>query len=276
MNLAVIDGLEVVRVEGDPGARFAAGSISKPVAALAALRLGLDLDEDVNERLSTWRLADGEGVTLRRLLGHTAGLGMPFCPGSPAGERLPTLVEILDGVRLESAPGAGFRYSGGGYVVVQLLVEDVTGRPFADVAEELVLGPVGMRASTFAPGDGHRYVEQAAAGLTTTVADLARFVIALQQGTDGAEVMLAPHVELPEAGEWTVLRDLGVEPPTRAGLGLFLSEDWFSHLGGAHDSFSALWGSLDGRRGVVAQTPGGATPELFRRAASSTEGLAVR
>ena len=275
MNLAVIEELEVVGVEGSADARFAAGSISKPVAALTALRLGLDLDQEVNERLLSWQLPDGEGVTLRRLLGHTAGLGMPFCPGSAAGEELPTLVEILAEVRSEAAPG-GFRYSGGGYVVVQLLVEDVTGRAFGDVAEELVLGPLGMADSTFAPGEGHRYAERAAAGLTTTVGDLARFLIALQQGAEGAAAMLATHVELPAEGEWTVLRDLGVEPPTRAGLGLLLSDGWFSHLGGAHDSFSALWGSLDGRRGVVAQQAGGATPELFQRIAGAVEGVAVR
>lgn len=275
MNLAVVAGRQVVHVEGDPDERFAAGSISKPVAALTALRLGLDLDVDVNERLVSWQLPDGEGVTLRRLLGHTAGLGVPFFPGCPAGMELPPLVEVLDAVRVETPPGAGFRYSGGGYVVVQLLVEDVTGRPFADVARDLVLGPLGMTASTFAPGEGHRYAEEAAAGLTTTVADLARFVIAVQERAAGAVEMLTPHVELPAEGEWTVLRDLGVEPPIRAGLGLFLSGEWFSHLGGAHDSFSALWGSLDGRRAVVAQQPGGATPELFRQIASATEGLAV-
>lgn len=275
MNLAVIDGLEVVWVEGDPGERFAAGSISKPVAALTALRLGLDLDAEVNERLVSWQLPDGEGVTLRRLLGHTAGLGMPFCPGSAAGEVLPALVEVLEDVRVEAPPGSGFRYSGGGYCVVQLLIEDVTGRSFADVAEDLVLEPLGMSDSTFAPGEGHRYAEQAAAGMTTTLSDLAHFVVALQQGVDGAPAMLAPHVELPEEGEWTVLRDLGVEPPTHAGLGLFLSEHWFSHLGGAHDSFSAFWGSLDGERGVVARIAGGATPEFFRRVADVAEGLAV-
>jgi len=275
MNVAAIADLEVVRVEGDPDERFAAGSISKPVAALTALRLGLDLDADVNEQLRSWRLPDAEGVTLRHLLGHTAGLGVPFCPGYPPGEELPKLVEVLEDVRLEQPPGSGFRYSGGGYVLVQLLVEDVTGKPFADVAEELVLAPLGMAQSTFSPGSGHRYAEQAAAGLTTTVADIARFVIALQQGVDGAAAMLAPHIELLAEGEWTVLRDLGVEPPARAGLGVFLSDGWFSHLGGAHDSFSALWGSFDGRRGVVAQVSGSATPELFQRLAAATEGLAV-
>lgn len=154
-------------------------------------------------------------------------------------------------------------------------LEVVSGRPFADVAAELVLEPLGMSSSTFAPGERHRYAEQAAAGLTTTVADLARFLLAVQEGADGTAAMLEPHVELPEEGEWTVRGDLGVEPPTRAGLGLFLSDTWFSHLGGAHDSFSALRSSLDARRGVVAQQAGGATPELFQRIASVTEGLTV-
>lgn len=275
MNLALIDRLEVVPVEGDAREPFAAVSISKPVAALTALRLGMDLDEPVNALLRSWQLPQGDGVTLRRLLGHAAGLGLPFCPGSPAGEELPTLIEVLEGVHLETPPGSGFRYSGGGYALVQLLIEDVAGRSFAEVAETLVLEPLGMNGSTFAPGEGHRCAEQAAAGLTTTVADLARLLIAIQQGVCGATAMLTPHVDLPAEGEWTALRDLGVEPPVRAGLGLFLSDDWFSHLGGAHDSFSALWGSVDGRRGVVAQQRGGPTPEFFQRLADSTEGLPV-
>jgi CubicO group peptidase (beta-lactamase class C family) len=287
VNLAVFEGLEVVRIEGDLRERFPAGSLSKPVAALTALRLvstgALELDQEVNAQLRSWQLPQGEGVTLRRLLGHTAGLGVPFFPGYGPGEEVPTLVQVLDGtppastapVRVEAPPGSGFRYSGGGYVLVQLLVEGVTGRPFTDVAAELVLEPLEMARSTFAAGTDHVYPEQAAAGLSTTVEDLARFAIELQRDVDGAAAMLAPHVELPEEGEWTVLRDLGVEPPARAGLGLFLSDGWFSHLGGAFDSFSALWGSLDDRRGVVAQTAGGATPEFFQRLAAATEGIAV-
>lgn len=287
MNLVAFDGFEIVRVEGEPEEPFQAGSISKPVAALLALRLVgagvLDLDEDVNERLASWELPQGDGVTLRRLLGHTAGLGVSFFPGYESGTALPSLEQILDGeppantapVRLEATPGSGFRYSGGGYVLLQLLLEEVTGTPFAELAAEHVLGPLGMASTTFSPrsGPGHVYPEEAAAGLWTTAADLARFVLALQRRVDGTPPMLEAHVELPQDGEWTVLRELGMEPPTRFGLGLFLTDVWFSHLGGAYGSFSALFGSLEAGRGIVAAAAGEATPAFFERLAAIANGL---
>jgi CubicO group peptidase (beta-lactamase class C family) len=280
VNVAVAEGSQLVPVEGDADERLQAGSISKAIAALTALRLvavgALGLDEDVSERLESWRLPDGDGVTLRRLLSHTAGLGVPFFPGYADGEPLPTLMQVLDGeppantapVRVEQPPGSGFAYSGGGYAVVQQLVEDVSGAPFADVAADLVLDPLGMRDSTFfqSRGGSHRYPEAAAAGLWSTPSDLARFVIAVQRGAEGAQAMVEPHVELPAEGEWTVLRSLGVEPPDRMGLGLFLTATgWFGHLGGAHGAFSGLFGSLAGGHGVVAMTRGEATPAFFQR-----------
>jgi CubicO group peptidase (beta-lactamase class C family) len=280
VNVAVVEAGEIVHVEGDPDERLQAGSVSKAIAALTALRLvavgALDLDSDVNERLESWRLPDGEGVTLRRLLGHTAGLGVPFFPGYADGEPLPALVQVLDGeppantspVRVEQPPGAGFAYSGGGYAVVQQLVEDATGLPFADAAADLVLDPLGMRDSTFfqSRGGPYRYPEAAAAGLWSTASDLTRFAIAVQRGAEGTEAMVAPHVELPAEGEWTVLRSLGLEPPDRMGLGLFLSATgWFSHLGGAQGAFSGVFGSLAGGHGVAAMTRGGATPAFFER-----------
>jgi CubicO group peptidase (beta-lactamase class C family) len=278
VNLAVVDGFEIVRVEGVPDERFQAGSVSKTVAALTALRLvalgAVGLDADVNERLTSWQLPDGEGVTLRRLLGHTAGLGVPFFPGYADREELPTLVQVLDGeppaitapVRVETPPGSAFVYSGGGYAVVQLLVGDVAGVPFADVAAELVLEPLGMGASSFFQRRGawHRYPEEAAAGLWTTPSDLARFVIAVQRGAEATEAMISPHRALPAEGEWTMLRSLGFEPLDHAGLGLFLSESgWFINLGGAFGFFSGLFGSLEGGSGVVVMTAGRASPEFF-------------
>jgi len=78
--------------------------------------------------------------------------------------------------------------------------------------------------------------------------------------------MIAPQVELPAEGEWTVLRDLGIEPPDHVGLGLFLARGgWFSHLGGAFGFFTALFGSLVGGRGVVAMQAGEASPAFFER-----------
>ena len=289
MNLAVVDGFEIVRVEGPADERFQAGSVSKAIAALVALRLAavgaLDLDADVNGRLTSWQLPDGDGVTPRHLLGHTAGLGVPFFPGYADWEAVPTLVQVLDGtppantapVRVETPPGTVFAYSGGGYALVQLLVEDLSGVSFADAAAELVFEPLGMDSSSFLQRRGawHRYPEEAAAGLWTTPSDLARFLIAVQRGAEGTETMVVPHRELPAEGEWTLLRSFGVEPPTHMGLGLFLSDTgWFSHLGGAIGFFSGLFGSLEGGHGIVAMTAGEASPAFIERllAVSSEHG----
>lgn len=207
-----------------PETLFQAASVSKPVAALGALRLveqgRLALDEDVNTKLVSWKVpphetSGGGAVTLRGLLTHSAGLTVHGFRGYAVGEPLPSLVQILDGakpansapVRVELAPGTRWRYSGGGYTVLQLLIEDVTGQPFADYMREAVLAPLGMRDSTFAqplpeslqpraatgyradgspvPGKWHIYPEQAAAGLWTTPSDLLRFAIELQEAYTG-------------------------------------------------------------------------------------------
>lgn len=210
--------------------RFQAASISKPLAALTALTQveagRLSLDEDIEARLRGWRLPPGaqspaHPVTLRRLLAHTAGLGVPGFAGYRPGEALPTLPQILDGrapannppVRVAAEPGRDFRYSGGGYVLVQQVLEDVTGEPFADLSAKAVFAPVGMHHSAWGGLDlasrqdaavGHhrglpiegrraRHPELAAGGLWTTPSDLARLTVALQQvlaGQSGG--LLAP------------------------------------------------------------------------------------
>lgn len=200
---------------------FQAASISKPVAAMVALRLveqgKLSLDEDVNLKLRSWKVPENEftkteKITLRRLLSHGAGLTVHGFDGYAAGAPVPSLVDVLDGkapansaaVRVNAVPGGKWSYSGGGYEVMQLLLQDVTGKPFAQLARELVLQPLGMRFSTYEqplparrvleaatghdadgsalPGNWHTYPEQAAAGLWTTPADLARIVLELQAG----------------------------------------------------------------------------------------------
>lgn len=196
---------------------FQAASISKPVTAAAILRLAergiLSLDEDVNEYLRSWLVQPNKytaesPIMLRGLLGHNAGVTVPGFPGYVAGEEVPTAVDVLAGrgnsdpVRVVSVPGERYRYSGGGYTIAQVLLEDLTGEPFHSVMKAEVLDPVGMKESTFeqplperlaaAAAVGHgedgapiqgmwrTYPEQAAAGLWTTPTELARFLLDLR------------------------------------------------------------------------------------------------
>jgi CubicO group peptidase (beta-lactamase class C family) len=207
-----------------PETLFQAGSISKPVSALAALALvqagQLDLDADVNSVLKSWKIPANSysaesKVTLRRLLSHSAGISVSGFPGYAADKPVPSLVDVLNGtppantapIIVEYAPGTRFQYSGGGYTIVQQLLMDVTGKPFPDLVRDMVLKPFGMTNSSFVqplppsqaqaaatpyrgtgapvPGGPHTYPELAAAGLWTTPTDLARFAQALQDAWAG-------------------------------------------------------------------------------------------
>lgn len=236
LSLAVIEDGEVIWVGGfgltrrvtgtpvDAGTLFQAASISKPVAALAALRLveegRLHLDEDINGALKSWVIAETpftrrEKVTLRRLLSHTAGFNVWGFPGYAAGAPLPDLTQILEGrapantpaVRVGLTPGSQWLYSGGGYMVLQQLLADASGESFAALTQRLVLDPFGMRRSRFkqplspslahkaaaghdnhgrpVAGNWHVYPELAAAGLWATAADLARLALAVQAASAG-------------------------------------------------------------------------------------------
>jgi len=125
---------------------FQAASISKPVTALAALRLvqegTLSLDENVNDKLRTWKVPDNQftaqqKVTVRRILSHSARINVQGVPGYASDEPIPTVLQILKGekpantdpIRVDVVPGTIWRYSGGGYVILQTLMSDVSSAP---------------------------------------------------------------------------------------------------------------------------------------------------
>jgi CubicO group peptidase (beta-lactamase class C family) len=224
---------------------FQAASISKTVTALLVLQMAesgkVKLDDDIARSLTSWHLPSDPAfppgfVTLRQLLSHTAGTGVHGFPGYRLGEKVPTPVQILDGtppsnsppVRLEVKPGQEWRYSGGGYVMMQLALTDLTGRPFAELAERKVFAPLHMRRSSFAQppsseiardvasghvggspieGKYHVYPELGAAGLWTTPSDLARLLLAVQDAANGRRTPLigtavAKEMLTPVAGNW--------------------------------------------------------------------------
>ncbi|MEM6492984.1 MAG: serine hydrolase domain-containing protein [Pseudomonadota bacterium] len=222
-----------------PEGLFQAASLSKAVAAATILTLaqreGVGLDEDIRPQITSLDIAALEGgdrpITLRQLLSHTTGASQSGYLGYPREEKLPSTADIIAdpprffefALAFNGEPGV-MRYSGGGYTIAQLWAEDVAGADFAEIAQSLVLGPVGMTHSTFVqpidekgepPGaiigadtkfglqralfptldnGWHNYPEQAAAGMWTTPQDYARFAASVLDAAQGADTAIAQPV----------------------------------------------------------------------------------
>ncbi len=194
---------------------FNIGSISKTVTAWGVMRLvqegKLSLDEPVEKYLKRWHLPDTEfdaaGVTIRRLLSHNAGLPSRYYPGWGLDDELPTLEELLSGIKTRSGavslvaePGTKHKYSNSGYALLQLLIEEVTGQRFEDYMRDQIFTPLGMPKSSFTltpeilsassvgydrwgqPTPSLRFTAMAAAGLYTTIDDIGQFAIAAMKG----------------------------------------------------------------------------------------------
>jgi CubicO group peptidase (beta-lactamase class C family) len=218
--------------------RFPLASMSKWLTAYGVMQLvqagRLELDAPVSNYLTQWQLPagpfDAQQVTIRRLLSHTAGLtdGLGFGDYLPS-ESVPSLPETLRHPRASSdsavaiavgrPPGSEFRYSGGGYLILQAVLEDVTGMPFATWMQDSVLRPIGMHRATFeylgsldnvsrsfdargALAPTFRYAAAGPTGLSASAGDLVAFAQAqLQTEANGGarlhrltlERMKEPH-----------------------------------------------------------------------------------
>ncbi|MEV0961457.1 amino acid adenylation domain-containing protein [Streptomyces sp. NPDC049910] len=267
---------------------FQVGSISKHVTALGVLCLVdrgiVDLDADIDDYLTSWHLdeaADAPGrISLRMLLGHRAGLARYRGPGCRPGEPVPSLLELLEGrppaatprVRRELPPGEVFRKSSTHYWVVQQVLEDVTGEPFEPLMRRLVLDPLGLADSSFdqdhphtaglpvalghdvhgAPlkGGWRTRAHLAAAGLWTTAADTARFVVAVRDALLGAPDALIPQALAREL--------LAGETGTFYGLGTIVDDSGddleFGHGGEPSGYWNMAISHLHGGTGFVALT----------------------
>jgi len=267
-------GYGVKEMGGDdpvtPETLFQAASISKPVAAFATLYFVeqglLDLDEDVNQKLVSWEVPENEftkekKVTLRGIMSHSAGLTVHGFGGYAQGKEVPSLLQILDGekpansasIRVDIKPGSKYRYSGGGYTVMQQLLIDVLGKPFPDIMRETVLDKIGMKNSTYEQplpesievhaarahringnmikGRWHVYPEMAAAGLWTTPSDLCRFAI---------EIMLSRAGKSNRVLSREMVRNMLTDQNENVGLGLFLwneGKDFRFMHGGSNAGF---------------------------------------
>ncbi len=268
---------------------FKPGSISKSLNAVGVLKLvqdhKLDLYKDINEYLSSWKfpydsLSKGKKITLANLLSHTGGLSVyGGFPGYNSNGKIPSLPEILDGkspantppVRSLFEPGLKFEYSGGGTIISQLIITDVTKQPYEKFMSDTVLKPIGMTHSYYsaaAPaGDKLKkiatgytkegaavaatfnvYPEQAPLGLWTTPTDLCHYLIETQLAYQGksskvlnqrmARLHLTPYID------------------NDAALGTFVQErngvKYFFHDAGNEGYRGLYFGSVEGGDGFVA------------------------
>lgn len=278
---------------------FQAASLSKPVASVAALDLvareKLALDQPVNEFLTSWQIpsspfTEQTPVTLRHLLSHRAGTTIHGFRGYRPVEPIPTSIEIVQGmppantdaVVVNKLPGEGYRYSGGGFQIVQLLIEDITKEAFPDIVRDAVFEPLSLSRSNYAypqpdrnaaighrgenstpiDGSGFIYPEFAAAGLWTTPTELVLLGCALSKDRTGAELLLPRELAtqlIPDSAD-------------EAGLGFGLNNDGdgvaFVH-NGHNPGFSARWVNYaDGRASVAVLTNADTGGELIREVLS--------
>lgn len=236
-------GEKPMGVDGDT--LFPTASFSKLITALSVMSLvenkQIDLDAPVAHYLTRWQLPESEfdnnEVTVRRLLSHTAGLtdGLGFGDYN-ANETIPAVEEELRNPRASRGddvkvavgiePGSEFQYSGGGYLILQLVVEEVSGLLFADYVKREVLEPVGMSRSSYtylgneenvSPSyhpDGSlaptfQYASPAATGFASTGNDLTKLASSLLETGDSIpltpdtiEAMREPHGFLMGSGIW--------------------------------------------------------------------------
>ena len=300
LSIAVVNNYKIVWAKGygwadekekrsvTTATLFKPGSISKSLNAVGVLKLAqdnkLDIYKDINEYLKSWKfpydsLSKGKKITMANLLSHTAGLSVyGGFPGYDAKSKIPTLPQILGGVAPANTPavhslfepGLQFQYSGGGTIISQLIITDLTKQPYEKFMFDNVLKPLGMTNSFYSAAppqknelnkyamgyskEGakveatfHVYPEQAPMGLWTNPSDLAKYIIETQLAYQRksskvlnqqmAGLQLTPYID------------------NSATMGAFIGdrngEKYFFHDAGNEGYRGLYYGSVEGGNGVV-------------------------
>lgn len=262
---------------------FQAASISKALVATSALNLVekkiLDLDEPVNNKLKEWAIPDSEftkekKVTLRSLLTHTSGINMPFGRFGREEGSAPTIINTLKGeapaindpAEVFSEPGTKHLYSNLGFIIIEKLIQDVTGKTLNDYAKEIIFEPLGMTNSYFAypskelqkkmifphnvggtvyePHVGLSPNVFGCGGLITSAFDIAKFAVELIKAYQGKSDLIFSST----MAKQMLTNNLTLDPiehfgSTAQGLGIFLVEKendfFFTHRGGGEPGSSS-------------------------------------
>lgn len=301
LSIAVVEDYKVVWAKGygwaDENQRqpvtdktmFMAASVSKSINSMGVMKLvqdkQLDLTKDINDYLVSWkfpydRVSNGKKITTLNLLTHTAGVNNG-APSYSTKDTVPTILEVLNGTKASQyvysdpqaarsmmQPDVEFRYSNTGIGITQVMVSDISHKPYAEYMEETVFKPLGMSNSCYTeedlkahegqvatgytkgyelPGKHVIIPLQAAGGLWTTPTDLARFIVEIQLSSIGKsnKVLSRETVQ-------TMLK-----PYFHTAPGFFLLEKrtggqrYFTHSGIITGFKSEYFGSFEGGQGVA-------------------------
>jgi CubicO group peptidase (beta-lactamase class C family) len=307
--VAIIENGEVVFAQGygvtqqgsdeavNADTLFSVGSVSKTITAALTLKMAeqqqVDLNNDIRPQLASWRLPESEfmtadGMNLRMLLSHTAGLNIHGFADYQPGEALPNVLQTLNGehpakneaLTLVSRPGERYRYSGGGYTLVQQLLSETAQQSFPALTKDILTKPLGMARSTFQnplpesvknvakahnrdgdavalPRGYESFPEMAASGFWTSANDLSKFVqMLLKSYTQGGYLSQAMAIDM-----------MTRVAPSQHGLGPRVEgvgDQFMFHHGGANDSYRAwIEGHLATGNGLVVLTNGSNGSSLF-------------
>jgi len=238
---------------------FQVASISKVITAICVMKLveggALKLNESANNHLKNWKIKNEknkeEKITIEQLLSHTGGVSCSGFRGYAQNEEIPSMTQILEGkdpsnnekIYCKYKKGK-YRYSGGGYQILQKIIEDVTNESFEKISEKFIFKPLRMTKTSFSTPDEERasgfeegrevrgrcfiYPEKAAAGLWTTSNDLAKFIIELQLSYKNQSNKIISKESINK-----ILSPLVKAEGDHMGLGVYISRDKkrFYHTG---------------------------------------------
>lgn len=303
LSMAVVDNYQVVfsqtaglKEHGtlnkiDSNTAFSTASISKPVTATLVMMLAeqgkLDLDTPVSKYLKRWQMPGSDftkdhPITLRQLLSHTSGMSQGGFADFHLGDDIPSLVESLNGEKLpryktpisvEFKPDTNWNYSGGGYVIVQVALEDLTGKSLAQLAQEMLFAPLDMQHTTMYQHGQEPFLSNVAkvhdleqkvirdgipicpqvapSGMWSTALDMAKFTIEYQKALAGLPTQV---ISTWVAEQTTQVRTLKVTGGWAAGWMRFEAQgnlDWFSHGGSNTGTGGHVMGTMQDGKGIM-------------------------
>lgn len=303
LSFAVVDDYQVVYSHSvgekafgsqefiDNNTAFSTASVSKPVTATIAVMLAeqgkLDLDTPVSRYLKRWKMpaspfTNKSPITMRQLLSHTAGMSQGGYADFHLGDDIPTTLDTLNGLKLPRykkaievmfAPGTQWEYSGGGYVIAQIALEDITGKSLQVLAQDMLFTPLGMKNTTMYQHGHPKFLTNVAkvhdakqnvirdgipicpqiapSGMWSTPHDMAKFTIEIQRALAGEKTDVISSYVAQQTTNIVTLDKTGGWAAGWMRLEAQGNIDWFSHGGSNTGTGGHVMASMKDGKGIM-------------------------